>query len=102
NFEGDFTHRIARLDAVEAAMPAPRLDGFDLKARTVAYLRTTLAQVIPFYRLEKAGGFQNTDARGATFVTERLGAGAAELRDLTTLAWRESATVAIGWPAVKV
>jgi len=102
NFEGDFTHRIARLDAVEAAMPVPRLEGFDLKARTVAYLKTTLAQVIPFYRLEKAGAFQNTDARGATFVTERLGAGAAELRDLTTLAWRESATVAIGWPAVKV
>ena len=56
----------------------------------------------PFYRLEKAGGFQNDDARGAAFATERLAAGAAELRDLTILAWRGSGTASIGWPAVKV
>ncbi len=101
-FEGEFTHRVARLDAVEAARSAPRRDGSDLRARTAAYLKTTLARVLPFYRLEKAGGFQDADPRGATFVTERLGAGAAELRDLITLAWRESATASIGWPAVKV
>ena len=35
-FEGAFTNRVARLDAVEAAMPAAGLDGFDVKARTVA------------------------------------------------------------------
>lgn len=59
-FEGEFTNRVARLDAVEAAMPAARLDGFDVKARTVSYLTTTLGTVIPFYRLEKAGGFRDT------------------------------------------
>ena len=101
-FEGAFTARVARLDAVEAAMTAPALDGFDLRARVPAYLKTTLAEVLPFYRLERAGAFQDTDARGAAFVTARLAAGASELRDLFVLAWRDSADDSIGWPTVKV
>ncbi len=101
-FEGAFVQRTQRLDAIEAAMAAPRLEGFDLRARTAEYLLTTLGQVTPFYRLEKAGGFRDDDARGAAFATERLAAGASELRDLTILAWRASAEVSIGWPAVKV
>ena len=48
------TIRTLSMDAVEAAMPAANLEGFDPKARTVAYLKTTLGTVIPFYRLEKA------------------------------------------------
>lgn len=101
-FEGAFVARNVRMDAVQAAMPAPVLDGFDLRGRTAAYLKTTLATVTPFYRLEKDGGFGEGDTRGATFATERLAAGASELRDWTTLAWRASADVSIGWPAVKV
>ena len=102
SFEGAFVRRIARLDAIEAAMPAPALDGFDLRGRTTTYLKTTLGQVVPFYRLEKAGGFLEQDPRGAAFATERLAAGAAELRDLTILAWAAAGEAAIGWPAVKV
>ncbi|MDP2117541.1 MAG: S1/P1 Nuclease [Brevundimonas sp.] len=101
-FEGAFTARTARLDTVEAAMAAPALDGIDRRARVPAYLRATLAQVTPFYRLEKAGGFRDSDARGGAFVTARLAAAASELRDLIVLAWRDSADDAIGWPAVKV
>ena len=101
-FEGAFVARTVRLDAVEGGMAAPSLDGFDLRARTAAYLKTTLATVTPFYVLEKAGGFRDADPRGAAFATQRIAAGAAELRDLTTLAWRASADVSIGWPAVKV
>ncbi|RZJ00549.1 MAG: S1/P1 Nuclease [Brevundimonas sp.] len=101
-FEGVFTARVARLDAVEAAMAAPNLDGFDLRARVPAYLKASLAEVRPFYVLEKAGGFADTDARGAAFVTTRLAAGASELRDLYVLAWRDSADDSIGWPSVKV
>ena len=102
SFEGAFTNRVARLDAVEAAMAAPALDGFDLRARVPAYLRATLAEVTPFYVLEKAGGFRDSDARGGAFATARLAAGASELRDLFILAWRDSADDSIGWPAVKV
>ncbi|MFN3668767.1 MAG: S1/P1 Nuclease [Brevundimonas sp.] len=101
-FEGAFTGRAARLDAVEAAMAAPALDGFDLRTRVPAYLKATLAEVTPFYALEKAGGFGDSDPRGAAFVTARLAAGASELRDLFVLAWRDSADDSIGWPAVKV
>ncbi|KQY70109.1 MULTISPECIES: hypothetical protein [unclassified Brevundimonas] len=101
-FENAFTGRVARLDAIEAAMAAPALDGFDLRARVPAYLKTTLAEVRPFYGLEKAGGFAESDARGAAFVTARLAAGASELRDLYVLAWRDSADDSIGWPVVKV
>jgi hypothetical protein len=101
-FEGAFTSRVARLDAVEAAMPAADLTGFDVKARTVAYLTATLGTVVPFYRLEKAGAFRDNDPRGAAFVNERLAAGAAELRDFIAAAWTASADASIGWPAVKV
>lgn len=101
-FEGEFTSRVARLDVVEAAMAAPQLDGFDLRARTAHYLKTSHGSVIPFYRLEKDGGFRDNDPRGAAFVIERLAAGASELRDLVILSWRESGTASIGWPAVKV
>ena len=101
-FEGAFTARVARLDRVELAMAAPRLDGFDLRARVPAYLKTTLAEVRPFYMLEKAGGFREIDARGGAFANARLAAGAGELRDLFILAWRDAADDSIGWPTVKV
>ena len=83
-------------------MAAPALEGFDLRLRVPAYLKATLAEVTPFYTLEKAGGFGDADPRGGAFVTVRLAAGASELRDLLVLAWRDSADDAIGWPAVKV
>jgi hypothetical protein len=101
-FEGAFVARAVQLGAVERAMPAPRLDGFQLKPRVVDYLKTTLATVTPFYRLEKAGGFRDADPRGADFATVRIAAGAAELRDLVILSWRASGEASIGWPAVKV
>lgn len=101
-FEGAFVRRVARLDAVETAMPSARLDGFELRARTAAYLNATLGRVTPFYRLEKAGGFEGEDSRGVEFATTRLAAGAAELRDLIILAWRAAGDQSIGWPAVKV
>ena len=106
-FEGAFIRRNMRLDAVEAAMPAPSLDGFEMRARMATYLNATLAEVVPFYRLEKTGAFA-ADAEGevltpgVAFATARLAAGAAELRDLITLAWRAAGEQSIGWPAVKV
>lgn len=101
-FEGAFISRTASLAAVEAAMPASDLEAVDIRPRVSAYLRTTLGQVVPFYRLEKAGGFNDSDPRGAAFAVERLAAGAAELRDLTVLAWRAAGEGQVGWPAVKV
>lgn len=101
-FEGGFIRRNVRLDMVEAAMAAPALDGFEMKRSIVSYLKTGVGQVVPFYTLEKAGAFAEGDARGVAFATERVAAGAAELRDLTILAWQASETATIGYPVVKV
>lgn len=101
-FEGDFVRDHINLQGIEAAMPEMRLDGFDLRPRVADYLLVSLAEVVPFYRLEKAGGFVEADPRGVNFATQRLGAGAAELRDLIVLAWREAGNRAVGWPNVKV
>ena len=106
-FEGAFIRRNMRLDAVEAAMPAPNLEGFEMRACMATYLNATLAEVVPFYRLEKTGAFAaNAEASvlapGAAFANARLAAGAAELRDLITLAWRAAGEQSIGWPAIKV
>ena len=106
-FEGSYVGRNVRMAGVEAAMtpsavPASGTGGFNVKTNTVAYLRSTLVLVTPFYELEKAGGFAADDTRGAVFATERVAAGASQLRDLITLAWRASGEGSIGWPAVKV
>lgn len=101
-FEGGFIRRNVRLDMVEAAMAAPILEGFEMKRSIVSYLKTGVGQVVPFYTLEKAGAFAEGDARGVAFATERVAAGAAELRDLTILAWQASETATIGYPVVKV
>lgn len=102
DFENAFASRVARLDTIEAAMPAFSDRPVEMNGRIAAYLRVTLGEVTPFYTMEKAGAFRDTDARGGAFVNARLAAGAAELRDLIVLAWRASADVSIGWPAVKV
>ncbi len=106
-FEGDFVHDFVTPDAVAAAM-APfddcRCDmaGWDIAHWTAAYLAATGAQVAPFYRLQKAGGFVGGDVRGRAFAAARLAAGASALRDLTVDAWRASAFGRVGWPAVSV
>lgn len=107
SFEGGFIRRNVRLDAVEAAMPAPILEGFDMRARTAAYLNATLGELVPFYRTERTGAFAADAASaplsaGTAFAVQRVAAGAAELRDLTILAWRAAGDQSIGYPAIKV
>ena len=101
-FEGAYVRGVARLDLVESAMPEADLGEAAIERRTVAYLGDTLAQVTPFYRLERDGAFAEGDPRGGAFAVERLAAGAGELRDLIVLAWRESANARVGWPSVAV
>lgn len=101
-FEGDFVAANIREPAVRAAMATPKAQQGPLETRIAAYLTETGAQVEPLYALEKAGGFQNGDARGVAFATARLGAGASELRDLIVDAWNVSPKVTVGWPAVSL
>ena len=102
-FEGPFVRANVTPDLVRAKMPAPGPDcRCDIEQRTSAYLGQTYGFVLPLYRLEKAGGFVGADPKGVAFATERVAAGAAELRDLVLAAWEASATGTIGYPATPV
>ncbi len=101
-FEGEFVRRHVDAPAVRAVM-APYADcRCAIAAWTSAYLSATNRQVVPFYQLQKAGGFLAGDPRGRDFAAARLAAGASALRDLVLDAWHASATGKVGWPAVGV
>ncbi|CAN5531218.1 hypothetical protein BH10PSE5_BH10PSE5_03650 [soil metagenome] len=101
-FEEAFVFNNVHPPAVRAAMTPFQSCGCAIEKRVADYLLVTGAQVIPFYELEKAGGFVGSDPRGVAFATTRVAAGASELRDLITEAWTASATVKIGLPPVQV
>ncbi len=100
-FEGPFVRQFVTLAAVEAAMPPPRPCPA-IEACTADYLARTAATVIPFYKMQKAGGLAGAHPAGVAFAVERVAAGAAELRDLTVAAWRASAHASVGYPAITV
>lgn len=101
-WEGSYVKGAVTPQSARAAMPAFADCGCPVEKRVIAYLTRTNSFVIPFYQLWKEDGFKPGDARGAAFATERVGAGAAELRDLIVLAWRASATAKIGYPETSV
>lgn len=100
--EGAFVHDNVRIDDVRTAMAAPHVCACSIQAMTANYLATTREQVEPLYQLDKAGGFQDGDARGKAFAAARLAAGASEMRDLVVAAWRASEDLTVGWPETKV
>ena len=101
-FEGPFVRDHVTLMAVRAAMPAPADCHCSMMERTAGYLAQTASQVIPLYRLEKAGGFSGADSRGVAFATARVAAGASELRDLIVSAWNASAGESVGYPSTSL
>ena len=103
-FEEAFVAGAVTLKGVQAVLPAPADCAAPLQACTARYLRATLAEVEPLYRLWGQGAFSTVgDGRGREFATARLAAGAAMLRDLVLRAWRESGEAEVGYrPAYKV
>jgi hypothetical protein len=101
-FEGEFVMNNVRPAAVEARVAPFRSCSCPIEQRTTSYLLGTLKQIVPFFELENAGGLKPGDPRGVAFATERLAAGASEIRDLTVEAWRASATRQVGWRPVAV
>ena len=102
-WEGPYTAHAVTPDAVRAGMPAFRDCQCPIEQRVGAYLMNTSREVVPFYELEKAGAFKPGVAKGAQFTTERVAAGAAELRDEIVLAWRASAGAKVGYqPEISV
>jgi len=101
-FEGAFVRQNLTLASVEAVLPSATACRELIEVCTAHYLETTEASVIPFYELQKAGGFVGSDPRGVAFANARVAAGAAELRDLTVKAWIASTHGSAGYPAVTV
>ena len=90
--------------ALEAAMTEPSgcARPCAIRERVPAYIQTGLTQVAPLYRLEQSGSLTAADEAAGAFMLTRLAAGASELRDLITAAWRDAADARVGWPAVRV
>ena len=100
-FEGEFVFENIKPAAVKAQMtPFKPING-PIEKRTVEYLTSTSAEVVPFYELEKAGGLGRHDPRGTAFATRQLAVGASELRDMIVSAWRASTNATVGWPALR-
>lgn len=102
-FEGAFTKASVTDTATARALPAYQPCTTGIWACTTSYLQSTYEQVIPYYELEKAGGFREGDPRGRAFAQARVTASTAKLRDLTVDAWRASAEGKIGYrPEISV
>jgi len=101
-FESDYVNAHVSETMVRAAMPPPRDCACAINARVAEYLGASFAQVIPLYRLEKAGAFRAATGEGLAFATRHLARAAAELRDLIVMAWKDSDNAGVGYPAVTI
>lgn len=99
-FEGDLVLASVREAAVAARMRPMQLYDGPIEAQTAAYLVQTNHMVEALYQLEKAGGLDAGDSRGAAFATDQIAIGASELRDMMVEAWRASDSHAVGWKPV--
>ena len=95
-FEENFVRDHISIQMVRGRLPAPR-EGGPIDRRTIEYLSAGYAQVEPLYQMWKDGDFTGAAPKGVDFTVTRLAAGSAELRDMITNAWRESATATIGY-----
>lgn len=90
--------------ALQSAMAAPSdcASPCPIRERVPAFIQTGLTQVAPLYRLEQSGSIATADEASGAFMLARLAAGASELRDLITAAWRDAGDARVGWPAIRV
>lgn len=98
--EGPFVARNVTVQAVRGRVNPLDDCNCPIEARVTRYLEANHAQVEPFYRLEKDGGFREGDPRGVAFMTRQLAIAASEVRDMVADAWDMSETMKVGYPAV--
>src|SRR5262249_44553065 len=92
-FEGEFVKRNLTRSAVASEVPPYQpCAACSIKQSTRALLLESMAEVEPFYALEKEGAFKRGDRRGVAFAVARLATGATALRNMIVEAWEDSAT----------
>jgi hypothetical protein len=124
-FEGAFVKANIAPAEVAARIGPYRDCACTIRVRVGDYLSATHSEVMALYELEKKAAFPQpagvplapgvqapppppeppsteTLAAGRAFAAARLAGGASELRDMIVMAWRESATMSVGYPAIPV
>lgn len=101
-FEGPWVKSNVTLAQVKAAMPAYRDCACTIDKRVPQYLKTTLGLVKGLYEIVTKGGLRDATPEAKAYTTERLAAGASEVRDLIEDAWKASASASVGYPNIKV
>jgi hypothetical protein len=102
-FEGTYVKQFVTPQAVKKALPPYHDCACAIEVREVQYLQATLAEIPTTYQLAvPSQNYTVSDAKAVKFVTQRVAAGAAELRDQIVDAWNSSATWTVGFPLIKV
>ena len=101
-FEGTIVRNRITATDISAHVAASRDCRCAIERRTSDYLIATQKEVAALYQIEKAGGFAARPDDGKVFVSKRLAAGVAELRDMIADAWRRSAEMSVGSPPIAV
>ena len=101
-FEGTIVRNKITAADISTYVAASRDCRCAIERRTSDYLIATQKEVIALYQIEKTGGFAARPDEGKVFVSKRLAAGVAELRDMIVDAWRKSAQMSVGSPPIPV
>ena len=101
-FEGTIARNKITATDISAHVAASRDCRCAIERRTSDYLIAAQKDVVALYQIEKAGGFAARPDDGKVFVSKRLAAGVAELRDMIADAWRRSAQMSVGSPPIAV
>jgi hypothetical protein len=96
-FEATFVDAHVGEKDVAAVLRPYRGCGCSIQERTQDYLIATQAELVPLYRLEKAGAFDAASPQAKAFAAARIAEGAAMLRDLVTDAWQASGETVLGY-----
>ena len=96
-FESDFVDaQVSESDVATALRPLGDC-GCGIAELTREHLLTSWKLLVPTYQFEKDGAYDAATTQAKAFAVERLAAGAAMLRDMVAMAWRESGTATLGY-----
>jgi hypothetical protein len=101
-FEGSFVRDAIMRKDISTGLPGYRDCHCSIQQRVADYLGATHKEILTLFEIEKADGFEMISEGNKAFVAKRLAAATAELRDLIVDAWRRSAEISVGYPAIPV
>lgn len=101
-YEGPFVKANVTAAAVKAAMRSYTDCACTIEQRVPKYLSSTLNLVRQLYELVTRSGVRDASPEAVGFTTQRIAAGASEVRDMIEDAWKASAKANVGYPNINV